>query len=281
MSTNLSTKAYTQIETALRYLAEHSGQQPSLTELAQATGVSEFHLHRQFVAWAGLTPKEFLQYLTAGRAKQLLAESHSVLETSLAVGLSGSSRLHDLMIDIESLTPGEYKAQALGIDIDWSLADTPFGTAVFAATRRGLCLISFVDNVADAEAELATRWPQARYRESPAALQPHVDELNRRMHGQSPQQRLGVMLCGSPLRLKVWSALMCLPYGKLASYTDVARVAGVPLAVRAVASAVGDNPIAWLIPCHRVIRATGALGEYRWGTQRKRVIAAYECLNVG
>ncbi|MBL8511553.1 MAG: helix-turn-helix domain-containing protein, partial [Betaproteobacteria bacterium] len=151
--------AYAQIEVALRFLAEHSSEQPSLAEVAQATGLSEFHLHRQFLAWAGLTPKEFLQYLTAERAKQLLAESRSVLDTSLSVGLSGPSRLHDLMLDIDSLTPGEYKQQARGIDIDWALADTPFGTAVFAATRRGLCLISFVDNVADAEAELATRWP--------------------------------------------------------------------------------------------------------------------------
>ncbi|MBL8511717.1 MAG: methylated-DNA--[protein]-cysteine S-methyltransferase, partial [Betaproteobacteria bacterium] len=124
------------------------------------------------------------------------------------------------------------------------------------------------------------RWPQARYRESSTALQPYIDELNRRMRGHSPQQRLGVMLCGSPLRLKVWSALMRLPYGRLVSYADVARLAEAPNAVRAVASAIGDNAIAWLIPCHRVIRSTGALGEYRWGAERKRVIAAYESLTA-
>ena len=267
---------FERIECAIRYLAEHADEQPDLAGVAQRVHLSPWHLQRLFVAWAGVSPKEFLQSLTLTRAKALLDDSRPLLETAVTLGLSGPSRLHDLFIRAQAVTPGEYKRAGEGLTIYWSEADTPFGRALFAATDRGLCRLSFTAGEPDAKARLQEEWPGAVLAHSMERLAPYVDELTHRMRGGAPSMRLGLLLSGTELRLRVWRALLEIPRGSVASYQDVARICGRPRAVRAVASAVAVNPLAYLIPCHRVIRSTGALGNYRWGSGRKAVILAAE-----
>lgn len=267
---------YERIERAIRFLAEHADEQPGLERLAGHVHLSPWHLQRLFVSWAGVSPKEFLQSLTLARAKALLDDSRPVLDTAVSLGLSSSSRLHDLFIGMEAVTPGEYRNAGDGLVLHWTMADTPFGGALLAATDRGLCRLSFAANGAEAAERLREEWPAARLRRSPERLAPYVDELVRRMRGGAPSKRIGLVLAGTELRLKVWRALLEIPRGRLASYAEVAEMVGNPGAVRAVATAVANNPLAFLIPCHRVIRSTGALGEYRWGGSRKAVMLATE-----
>mgnify|MGYP000901334396 CR=1 FL=1 len=272
---------YQRIEKAISWLRDHAAEQPSLAEAAGVLGLSEFHFQRLFLEWAGVTPKEFVQVLTLRRAKALLDESKPLLDAAFAVGMSGPSRLHDLFVGIERMTPGDYKRAAAGMTIRWTLAPTRFGAALFAATDRGLCRIAFLDSKEAAMAELAAEWPGARHVEDARALAGFVEEVDRRMRGDAPRDRLGLLLRGSPLRLKVWEALLRVPRGAMISYTDLAAQAGEPRAVRAVASSVADNPIGYLVPCHRVIRATGAINEYRWGSARKAVILGCEQPRLG
>jgi len=267
---------YERVEKAIRFLAEHAGEQPRLAEVAGHVGLSPFHFQREFTAWAGLSPKEFLKSLTAKRARELLDDSHSLLDTALEVGLSGPSRLHDLFVSVEGMTPGEYKHRAAGLSIHWCVAQTPFGRALFAAAPRGLCRLAFTEDPEAAVAELARDWPGASLVHDPARLEPYCLEVSDRMRGLAPSTRLGLVLKGSELRLRVWRALLEIPRGTLASYAQVAALAGRADAVRAVAGGVAANPIAYLIPCHRVIRSTGALGGYHWGTGRKKVMLATE-----
>lgn len=271
---------YATVARALAFLEANAARSPSLAETAAVLGLSEFHFQRLFLEWAGVTPKEFLQALRLARAKQLLVHSRPLLDTAFALGLSGPSRLHDLFVTVEGLTPGDWKRGAAGLHLRWTVADTRFGPALFAAGERGLCRIAFVDSLAAARDELALHWPGARLVEDAAALAPTITEVASRMSGEAPRERLGLLLRGSPLRLKVWQALLRLPPGAVASYSFLAAQAGHPSAVRAVASAVADNPIAWLVPCHRAIRASGALGEYRWGASRKALVLACEQLGA-
>ena len=267
---------YLRIERALAYLQARQQQQPSLDEVAEHVGLSAFHFQRLFLSWAGVTPKEFLQALTLQRAKSLLKKSTSLLETSLQLGLSGSSRLHDLFLHVEKMTPGEYKLQARGLTIHWTATDTPIGSALFAATERGLCQIAFADDLSCALSELKENWPAARLIESRARARPYAQEVLRRLRGLTPQSRLGILMKGSELRLKVWLALLRVPAGSLVSYAQLASLAGHASAVRAVAGCVADNPLAFLVPCHRVIRASGVFGEYRWGPFRKQALIGLE-----
>ncbi|MBI3546395.1 MAG: methylated-DNA--[protein]-cysteine S-methyltransferase [Gammaproteobacteria bacterium] len=267
---------YARIERAIAYLLTRQNDQPSLDEVARHVELSSFHFQRLFLSWAGVTPKEFLQAITIQRAKILLKNSASLLETSLQLGLSGTSRLHDLFLHVEKMTPGEYKLQAQGLTIHWTVAATPVGHALFAVTDRGVCHIAFVDDLADALTDLKENWPAAQLVESHRHVQPYAAEILRRMQGLTPQSRLGILMKGSDLRINVWLALLRVPAGSLLSYAQLAALSGHSSAVRAVASCVAQNSLAFLVPCHRVIRASGAFGEYRWGPQRKQALIGLE-----
>lgn len=268
---------YSRVETVIRYLDANAHAQPGLQELARHCGLSEFHLHRLFRRWAGVTPKDFLQCLTLSRAKELLAESHSLLETSLELGLSGAGRLHDLFLSLEAMTPGDFKRGGEGLSIRWGAHETPFGDALFAATSRGLCSLGFVEEggLAGAVAELRARWPGCVLVEDARQTEPFAQEVASRMRGAADRP-LSLLLIGSPFQVRVWQALMAIPEGKVASYAGLARLAGAANAPRAVGSALAANPIGYLIPCHRVIRSTGATGDYHWGGLRKRALLGVE-----
>jgi AraC family transcriptional regulator of adaptative response/methylated-DNA-[protein]-cysteine methyltransferase len=267
---------YSQIADAIRFIKANAHRQPNLTEIAAHLGLSEFHFQRLFVEWAGISPKEFLQAITLERAKAALGQSGSLLDATYEAGLSSSSRLHDLFVTVEAMSPGEFRRQGQHVEIRWSVDQTPFGSAVFAETDRGICRISFVSDDSEALADLRERWPQATFKKDSRALRPTVDEMTRRMSGAPPRATLGVVLTGPPLRLKVWQALLQVPRAALISYQTVAQMAGHPSAVRAVASSIGENPLGFLIPCHRVIRQNGAFGEYHWGEPRKLAMIGRE-----
>lgn len=267
---------YAKVEKALHFLEDEAARQPSLAEVAAEVGLSEFHFQRLFQRWAGVSPKRFLQFLTLQEAKRMLQGSRSVLEASLDLGLSSPSRLHDLFLSLERMTPGEYKAQAEGLNLRWGVADTPFGQALFAALDRGLCGIDFLleDGADGALQRLKARWPGAQFERSQPLARHFADALTARMEGQpSP---LGLALKGTPFQLQTWEALLRIPVGQVVSYGDLASLTGTPKANRAIGSAVGRNPIAVLIPCHRVIQASGAFGDYHWGSARKQALLGFE-----
>jgi AraC family transcriptional regulator of adaptative response/methylated-DNA-[protein]-cysteine methyltransferase len=272
----MSQSDFSRVAQAIRFLCAQAREQPSLAEVAAQAGVSEFHFQRIFQKWAGISPKRFLQYLTLGEAKELLLESRSVLEASLELGLSSPSRLHDLFVTIEHMTPGQFKLRAEGLTLDWTVADTPFGPALLAALEGHLCALSFLAE-ADPDkalAELEARWPRARFRQDPLGLQPLVLALESRLRGEPAH--LALALKGTPFQLRVWEALLRIPEGRVLAYGDLARQLGAPGASRAIGTAIGQNPVGYLIPCHRVIQASGALGDYHWGAERKRAILALE-----
>ena len=268
---------YSRVALAIAYLEGHANNQPSLQEVAAHVGLSEFHFQRLFHRWAGVTPKAFLQCLTLGRAKALLQDAHSLLETSLELGLSGPSRLHDLFLSVEAMTPGAFKRGGEGLNIHWGVHETPFGEALLAVTPRGLCGLSFFGEGSRAEAlrGLEHRWPEAGLTEAPERTEPIAQEVTARMQG-APGQPLSLVLKGSPFQVKLWEALLTIPEGRVTSYQGLAGLIQSPGASRAVGTALSMNPIGYLIPCHRVIRATGAIGEYRWGSVRKQALLAME-----
>ncbi|MCV2350570.1 bifunctional transcriptional activator/DNA repair enzyme AdaA [Paucibacter sp. Y2R2-4] len=249
-----------------------------LQELADAAGQSPFHFQRSFVSLAGVTPKEFSQALALQRAKQSLAQADSVMEAALSAGLSGPSRLHDLFVGQEGLSPGEFKNGAAGQTLRWSSADTLLGPIWLAASERGVVSLLFSQGASDQEmlAKATAEWPLAQWQEARQDLAPILDEVQRRISGLGPSRPIGLALSGTSLRLKVWQALMRIPEGQVLSYGQLARQVDAPRAVRAVASCVAANPIAYLIPCHRVIRANADFGEYRWGPRTKRALLGLE-----
>ena len=273
----MSDSDYSRVAEAIRFLCGQVLAQPTLAEVAAQVGVSEFHFQRIFQKWAGISPKRFLQYLTLQEAKGLLLESRSVLEASLELGLSSPSRLHDLFVTIEHMTPGQFKQRARGLTLRWAVAGTAFGPALLTSLEDRLCALSFLDREDPAPAleELRARWPGAQFLPDPAALRPFAAALASRIQGGS-RQPLALALKGTPFQLKVWEALLRIPEGRVLAYGDLARQLGDPGASRAVGTAIGQNPVGYLIPCHRVIQATGALGGYHWGAERKRAILALE-----
>jgi len=273
----MSGSDYSRVEQAIRYLEAHAQEQPPLSELARQLGLSEFHFQRLFHRWAGVTPKAFLQCLTLNRAKTLLAASASLMETSLELGLSGTGRLHDLFLGLEAMTPGEFKRAGEGLTISWGIHATPFGEALFAITARGLCGLSFLDagSRTRAVADFQDRWPEAHLVEDSRQTEPFAEEVASRMQG-APSRPLALVLKGSAFQTKVWEGLLSIPEGGVACYQDLARVIGAPNASRAVGTALSLNPIGYLIPCHRIIRASGAVGEYRWGALRKQALLGVE-----
>jgi AraC family transcriptional regulator of adaptative response/methylated-DNA-[protein]-cysteine methyltransferase len=259
---------YRRVAAAIEYLDSHARSQPSLDEVAGAVGLSPHHFHRLFRRWAGTTPKRFLQLLTLDAAKERLDASRSVLETAYDVGLSGPGRLHDLFVTLDGVTPGEFADGAAGVPITYGAAPTPFGTAVIARTPRGVCHLSF-DDVEAAVSPIATAWPGAQLERDDAVAVSLADAI---FGGDRPPLHVR----GTNFQLRVWQALVGIPEGHVAAYGDVAEGIGRPTASRAVAGAIARNRVAWLIPCHRVIRKVGAAGGYRWGTQRKRAMLAWE-----
>lgn len=268
---------YARIEAALDYIAAHLEAQPDLAEIARHVGMSEYHFQRTFTRWAGISPKRFLQHLTLQAAKRSLADSASVLDAAYDVGLSGPSRLHDLFVTYEAVTPGEYKARGEGLTVRWGVHPSPFGACLLAATERGICHLSFLSGEpSDApEDELRRRFPEADLEAAPEVTAP----LAARIFAGSPGEEgapLALHLRGTNFQLQVWKALLALPRGAVVTYGGLARRLGRPGAARAVGAAVGANPVAYLIPCHRVLRGSGELGGYRWGTARKRALLGWE-----
>ena len=263
---------YDLMAAALRYIEGRRDEQPSLEEVAGAIGLSPTHFQRVFSQWVGISPKRYLQHLTLDHAKRLLEERRSVLDTTYACGLSAPSRLHDLFLRWEAMTPGEYARKGRGLTIAYGWFDSPFGEALAMGTDRGLCGMAFAAEQGRARTleDMCGRWPAASFREDPAAIARWVDAA----FGGGSEVRL--QLIGAPFQVKVWEALLTIPPGEVATYTDIARRIGHDRAARAVGSAVGRNPLSWLIPCHRVLRRDGALGGYHWGLPVKRAMLAYE-----
>lgn len=267
---------YQRMADILEWLSTHFHEQPSLAEMAAVTGTSPFHFQRVFRKWVGLSPKKYVQFLTLERAKAALDDSKSVLEAAFAAGLSGPGRLHDLFLTVEAVTPGEYKRGGAGLTIFHGVHDSPFGPCLLMHTERGICALAFVDCGDDSRtlASFARRWPKARLiaDAGPGA------ELARRAFAapRSRGEAVRLLLHGTPFQIRVWEALLRIPPGAVTSYQALACSIGEPHASRAVASANGANPIAYLIPCHRVIRKSGALGGYRWGLGRKLAMLSKE-----
>ena len=277
METHEQHRDYWRIEQALSYLEAHRAEQPSLEDVAGHVGLSPFHFQRIFSDWVGISPKRFLQFLTVEHARWCLAETRSVLEATFEAGLSSPGRLHDLMVSVDAVTPGEYKRCGLGLIISWGIQTTPFGDALIGATDRGVCWLSFPDESEQAIAveELHGSFCNAAFREDPVAMALWRDRIFT-PHEAPDAQPLPVLLAGTNFQLKVWEALLRVPSGGLCSYSDLAAMMGRPTATRAVASAVAANHIAYLIPCHRVIRSMGGFGQYRWGAARKQAIVGWE-----
>lgn len=264
---------YEMIARALRYLVAHQAEQPDLATLASYLGHSEGHVQRTFQAYAGLSPKQFLRMLTREKALERLAGGANVLDAALDSGLSGPGRLHDLLISTDAMTPGEARRRGAGVTLDYGVGASPFGEALAAWNSRGLAFLGFIDTGKDhCLQELAAQWPDAKLRESPEAASEWIHAIFRR----TAREPLQVWLRGSPFQLKVWEALLTIPVGRHVSYRDIAQRVDKPRASRAVGTAVGRNPISWLIPCHRVITSTGGLGGYRWGLDAKRAMIGVE-----
>lgn len=253
-------------------LIDAGGPGMTLAELAAGLGMSPAHFQRLFSAWVGVSPKRYQQYLTLAHAREMLRARHSALETALAAGLSGTGRLHDLFLRWEAMAPGVYASGGAGLAIAWGVFDSPFGELLAAGTKHGLCGLGFsaVQGRAAVLDDFRARWPAASFREDGAALAPWVEAALARRG----EVRLAAM--GGPFHLKVWEALLAIPEGHVTTYSDIAQAIGHPRAARAVGSAVGANPVSWLIPCHRVLRREGGLGGYHWGLPVKRAMLAWE-----
>ncbi|RNL61699.1 bifunctional transcriptional activator/DNA repair enzyme AdaA [Zhongshania marina] len=268
---------YQRVARAIHYLSARQATQPSLAELAAHVGISEFHLQRIFTEWAGVSPKQFLQFLTKQNAKRLLRSS-SVLDSALACGLSGSGRLHDLMIKAERVTPGEYRSMGAGLQIHYGSCPSLYGYCFIAANHRGICKLAFYDEAqgeVELIAELEQEWAAAELiRDDRRAAAFHDTVFNARSNAKP--EKLRVLLKGTEFQMKVWEALLAIPAGELCSYQQLADSMGMPTSTRAVASAIARNNIAYLIPCHRVIRGTGEFSQYRWGSERKQAMLLRE-----
>ncbi len=272
---------YQRVTELIEYLNEHSAEQPSLTDLAKQMGLSEFHLQRVFRRWAGVSPKRFLQYVTASHAKDLLKSSRALMDVAYDTGLSSSSRLHDLFVNIHAMTPAEYRQAGSGLKIQYGFHATPFGECLLATTDKGICWLSFVepDDRETAFAQFAQEWCKSELIQNQKSTNGIVQAIFRG-NNTEPVAQFQLNLKGTNFQIKVWEALLRIPIGSVASYEDVASQIGKPTAARAVGNAVSHNIVAYLIPCHRVIRGTGVIGNYRWGTTRKQVMLAWESADV-
>jgi len=272
---------YARIEQVIYYLEKNASRQPSLSEIAEHIHLSEYHFQRLFTHWVGISPKRFLQFITKEHAKQLLAKSASILEATYQVGLSSPGRLHDLFITWEAVTPGEYKLRGEGLTISYGFHPTPFGEILLGSTERGICNLSFVmpSGRSAALEVLHKNWPKALLAENPSITQPLVAGIFRTSL-QNAEHPLHLYLSGSNFQLKVWEALLRIPSGNVVSYRDIAGYLGEPNASRAVGNALARNPVAVLIPCHRVIHSLGEFGNYHYGEARKVALLGWEMAKV-
>ncbi len=272
---------YETVGQAIDFLQTHYVEHPSLNEIARSVNMSEYHFQRLFSRWVGISPKKFMQYLTKERAKHLLSESGDLLSVSYAAGLSGPGRLHDLFVNFEAVTPGEYKRQGGGLDIHYGFHYSPFGECLVAVTNRGICDLVFLEN-GDRKAALSKleeEWPSAIFTLDNEGTKNIIDEMMGLMQGQldSPVR---LFLKGTNFQVKVWEALLRIPTGSVVSYEDVAIHIGMPGASRAVGNAISHNPLPVLIPCHRVIRKSAEFGDYRYGASRKKALLGWEMAKV-
>ena len=268
---------YDQIAQAIAYLRDNARLQPSLEQVAAQSGLSPWHFQRKFKAWVGVSPKRFLEFLTVQHAKDLLDKSASVLDAALDLGLSGPGRLHEQFVSIEAVTPGQYKRLGNGLKIYYGVHATPFGLMLLAVTARGICELAFgsVERLDDEAKDLQRRWPAAQITHDPQRTAPTADNLfNPGSRTQKMEFQLFVK--GTNFQVNVWRALLRVPEGSLVSYRQLAQMSGKPSAIRATASAIGANPVSYLIPCHRILRTSGELGGYHWGIERKRALIAWD-----
>jgi len=283
----VDSRDFARIARAIRFIDANFRAQPRLAAIAQSVRLSEFHFNRLFRRWAGITPRQYLAFVTASAARAELHGSASVLDAAFSVGLSGAGRLHDLAVTLEAVTPGELKARGEGVTIRYGFSATPFGRALLGGTPRGVCWLSFVEPGAEAGAvqALTMHWPQARLRRDDAA----AGELAARIWattddaagpGRDPPLRLAVAVHGTNFQLKVWQALLALGADSPTTYSALAQALGREASARAVGNAVAANPVAWLIPCHNVLRKDGALGGYHWGEDRMRAMLAWSALRT-
>ena len=270
---------YDRMTQALAFLDAHADRRPSLDEVAEAAGLSPFHFQRLFRRWAGVSPARLVQYRTAQRAKAALREGRTVLDAAYEVGLSGPGRLHDLLVAVDAVTPGNVRTAGAGLTIRHGYHQTPFGGATVAVTDRGICALGFDDDERGATVErLEHDWPAAHLVGDERGTVPVIEQIFDQAKAGQP---LTLHLRGTNFQLKVWEALLAIPEGATTSYGQLAKTIGKPTASRAVGSAVGDNPVSFLVPCHRVLRGSGALGGYRWGLERKQAILAWERVRAG
>ena len=270
---------YQRVAEAIEFMRAHFREQPSLDEVAQHIHLSPFHFQRLFSEWAGVSPKKFLQFLTLDYAKSLIRKKDLTLfDTAEEAGLSGTGRLHDLFIQIEGMTPGEYKNGGAALLIHYSFAESPFGLVLVASTGKGICHMAFVDDEPVALQRMQDLFPNARFQQLTDSIQQDALFIFRQDWKDMNQIRLH--LKGTDFQLKVWEALLRIPMGALSTYQQLAQSINHPAASRAVGSAIGQNPVAFLIPCHRVIQSTGVTGNYYWGSQRKAMMIGWEAANI-
>ena len=275
--TGCSDDTYARIERAIAFLRARHREQPTLDDLAAHVGLSAFHTQRLFSRWAGISPKRFVQFLSVEYAKQQMVQTPGLMSLSLDAGLSGPGRLHDLFVNLEAMSPGEFKRAAAGLTIRCGCGATPFGAALVAFTPRGICHLSFVDAQGPEPAMQALRraWPGAVLQEDPAAAKDVLARIFARP-AAAAQRGLSLWVSGTNFQIRVWRALLQVPFAGLLSYRQLAELMGQPAAARPLGNAVARNPVAFLIPCHRVLRGSGDFGAYHWGSERKMAICAWE-----
>ena len=271
---------YELIRRAIAFLSQSWTEQPSLERLAAHLGLSPAHCQKLFKRWCGLSPKEFVQAITVDHARALLEGSASVFDAALEVGLSGAGRLHDLFVSHEAMTPGDFKRRGEGLDLSYGFHASPFGDALLIATDRGVAGLAFVDedkgqSRQDVLAEMMSRWPRGRFAEAADKTAPHAKQIFSPATW-SKDRPVRLVMIGTDFEVRVWETLLRIPMGRAVSYSDIARHLGQPTASRAVGSAVGRNPISFVVPCHRVLRGDGSLGGYHWGLTRKRALIGWE-----
>ena len=269
---------YEKIEKAIVYLKQNFRKQPGLDEVAKQTFLSPFHFQRLFKEWAGVSPKKFLQFISVEYAKDLLKQNYSLFDTSYETGLSGTSRLHDLFIGIEAMTPGDFKTGGKALQIKYSFSRTPFGTVIIASTGKGICHLAFVNDEKNGIMNLQYLFPSAILIHKTDPMQ--LKALNFFNGDWNDLRKLKLHLNGNPFQIKVWQALLRIPFGNISTYGAIAGNIQNPKASRAVATAIAKNPVAFLIPCHRVIRSSGVIGEYHWGSIRKNAILGWEAAKI-
>jgi AraC family transcriptional regulator of adaptative response/methylated-DNA-[protein]-cysteine methyltransferase len=272
---------YQRVEQAIRYIESHFQQQPRLSEIAAHLHLSEYHFQRLFNRWVGVSPKRYLQFLTKEYVKELLP-ARSLLETAYSAGLSGPSRLHDLFVTWEAVTPGEYKLRGAGLTITYAILPSPFGMCLLAITRRGVCNLAFVqpENQTQLLEHFRWRWQEAELVQDDASVAPYMERVFTAYLRKDPG-RLDLYVRGTNFQIKVWEALLTIEPGTVVCYHDIAVQIGMPAAARAVGNAVANNPLAVIIPCHRVINRNGGFGGYRWGIERKKALLAWEMSRAG